>query len=281
MKILNTNKYISEKLNVKPMTKTRMQGISNDAKDINVLRAKLENMSYAQLTQFMRSIGAFGENDFVEVFSYEHLTDTIKEAMESGYAVNVHSLEKNRTKHIFVKCVKSPYINTCDIIGLEENLIDSLPFQFDKIIDDFPTAIAVINTISNVDEKLNIKPVTKDRLSDLSNDTAFQNKLYVEDLCDITRKNVSKLEDAGYGMYNLWISQSDLNIRKFDGMYDDILFQIYPYEDSEYYGNIYLIGYTKPDSDEYRDEIVFKFNELNTIEKRKVRDAVRKAILSL
>ena len=139
----------------------------------------------------------------------------------------------------------------------------------------------ILKTNDYVGEKLNIKPVTKDRLSDLSNDTTFQNKLYVEDLCDIARKNTSKLEDAGYGMYNLWISQSDLNIRKFDGMYDDILFQIYPYEDSEYYGNIYLIGYTKPDSDEYRDEIVFKFNDLNTIEKRKVRDAVRKAIHSL
>lgn len=281
MKILNTNKYISEKLNVKPMTKTRMQGISSDAKDINVLRAKLENMSYAQLTQFMRSIGAFGENDFVEVFSYEHLANTIKEAMESGYFVNVHSLEKNRTKHIFVKIVKSPYINTCDIIGLEENLIDSLPFQFDKIIDDFPTAIAVINTISKVDEKLNIKPVTKDRLSDLSNDTTFQNEL-CDDLCDIARKNISKLEDAGAGMYNLWLSQSDLRIRKFDGMNDSILFQIYPHENSDYYGNMYLIGYSKPDSNGYSEEqVVFKFNELNTTEKRKVRDAVRKAILSL
>jgi hypothetical protein len=102
------------------------------------LRTKLAGMSYVQITNFLRSIQAFGESDFVDKFSYKSLNDIIKDAVNDGYDVKV-SIKKGETAHIFVKYIRSTYTNSCEIIGLGGDIIDSLPFDFNKIAADYPS----------------------------------------------------------------------------------------------------------------------------------------------
>lgn len=147
MDILKSNKYINEKLNIPPITKDELSKIRNTSSNAGNLRQMLSDMSCKQLTIFMRKIKAFGNEDTVEVFSFDTLTKIMETAINNGYTVQLKKLSNDANTYLFVKYVNSQYLKICEIEGMPDNLIESLPFRFDDIIKDNPTAIAIAATV--------------------------------------------------------------------------------------------------------------------------------------
>ena len=101
---------------------------------------KLSNMVCADFTRFMRSIGVFGDKDFVTEYG-DDIGDLIIDANQNSYAVNVN-IGVMHDYYIHVKYIDNTYCKECAIVGLseEQEEWDSY-FNLEKIAKDFEKEI--------------------------------------------------------------------------------------------------------------------------------------------
>lgn len=91
---------------------------------------------------------------------------------------------------------------------------------------------------------------------------------YKQEIIDIARFALSngEGEDAGFGMYNF-----DIYLSSFRGsvLNTSAILQVYPHEDSDWYGDIHLLVYEKLDNGAYDNED-YKFTELTEDEQKEI-----------
>lgn len=102
---------------------------------------KLSQMSCKEFSLFMRSIGVFGDNDFVTEYYEDKIGEIITDAIKNFYTVNVHI---NVTHHYYlhVKYVDSYYCRECTIVGLNADLEEwHNYFKFENIVKEYEKEI--------------------------------------------------------------------------------------------------------------------------------------------
>lgn len=101
---------------------------------------KLSQMSCKEFTLFMRSIGVFGDNDFVTEYG-DNIGELIIDANQNSYAVNL-DIEVMHDYYLYVKYVDCYYCRECTIVGLseEQEEWDSY-FKLEKIAKDYEKEI--------------------------------------------------------------------------------------------------------------------------------------------
>lgn len=72
-----------------------------------------------------------------------------------------------------------------------------------------------------------------------------------EQILKLGRENLRKADDAGYGMYNFYITKELKNsFRNEDNYTGGMILQMYPIPDADCYGSIYLLAYYPLDENE-------------------------------
>lgn len=115
----------------------------------------------------------------------------------------------------------------------------------------------------------------------------MNNTKLIEQITKFARKHIDEFEDAGCGMYNLHINHKMHSKPKTDDgskyeYFEDVIFQVYPYESSEYYGLMYILPYYYPNmkakfhNDFQHDDI--KFEDLSVLEQREIFSAIKKKL---
>lgn len=115
--------------------------------DLKLSKAQLLDRLYKMgcdaFTKFMRSVGVFGQKDFVAEFSMELLDKVLRESMDEGYTASLKGLDSAHSSYIYVKYNESRYGNTCSIEVYGDTKYREMPLNFDTIVDDFGTELAM------------------------------------------------------------------------------------------------------------------------------------------
>ena len=102
---------------------------------------KLCNMDCYEFTNFMRSIGLFGEDEYVDCYNPMGIGEIIDNANNGGYSISI-KIEILHDEYIHVKYIDCPYCKTCAVNGLGDDNDEWCEyFQLEKIAQDYKQEI--------------------------------------------------------------------------------------------------------------------------------------------
>ena len=102
---------------------------------------KLCNMDCYEFTNFMRSIGLFGEDEYVDCYNPMGIGEIIDNANNGGYSISI-KIEILHDEYIHVKYIDCPYCKTCEVNGLGDDNDEWCEyFQLEKIAQDYKQEI--------------------------------------------------------------------------------------------------------------------------------------------
>lgn len=157
MKILDSDKYINEKLDIKPVTRTRLMG------DIETLKAKLANAKigrgvvgddghiyhyYITLCLSRKTLDAFNEKLFAAATRLKsHDRDRVEDCLPLRFGTNKLTEELMRLLRLNFGLIDNPHISM-GMFATDTCLVIEDVFGKTKV-----------GYIGSVDEKLDIKPI--------------------------------------------------------------------------------------------------------------------------
>lgn len=101
-------------------------------------------MPCEDFTEFMRSIGLFGDNDYVCFYDGDKIGDIVDKANNEGYSINIKI--ETHDEYIHVKYIDTNYAKTCVVNGLSvENDVWEDYFKLSKIAEDYTQEIINFN----------------------------------------------------------------------------------------------------------------------------------------